>query len=313
MSTLFRYSLLLVGLLTTSFVYAQPAANQLAPTTSDTSLLWRISGRELAEPSYLFGTIHMIPAEDYFLPSTVANALSTSRAVAFEIDPRDMEDPSALFGIIGKINMLNDTTLNDLLSEADYKVVNDYFEEAGLPMVMFKRMKPLFLSAMVGEDMSKMMGGGMGTESGIKSYELELTRLAEAGKKDISGLETMEFQLSLFDSIPYKAQAQMLLEAVKADSGVEEKGENQFQQMVAMYKRQAIFEMANMIHEEGASTSRFEELLLTRRNQSWIKPMQELMSTGTAFFAVGAGHLAGDQGVIALLRQSGYSVEAIYE
>lgn len=313
MSNIIRYGLFAFGLLIASMVAAQPAAAKLAPTASDTTLLWRISGNDLSSPSYLFGTIHMIPAEDYFLPQTVSSALSKSQTVAFEIDPRDMENPAALISIMGKINMLNDTSLNDLLSEADYQIVADYFENAGLPMIMFKRMKPLFLSAMVGQDMSKMMGGGLGGNSEIKSYELELTRLAEAGQKEIGGLETMEFQLSLFDSIPYKAQAQMLLEAVKADSGTDGTGEDQFAQMVNMYKRKAIAEMAGMIKEESESIGRFEELLLTRRNQNWIDPMQKLMRSGSAFFAVGAGHLAGDMGVIKLLREAGYSVEGIYE
>lgn len=310
MSILTRMTPLALLLFCCQFLVAQPATS-LAPSKTDTSLLWRISGQKLSESSYLFGTIHMIPAEDYFLPTTVADALLDSEQVAFEIDPRDMEDPTMLMRLINRINMRNDTSLNDLLSEDDYRIVADYFEKAGIPMMLFKRMKPLFLSAMVGQDMNDLMGG-LGGSNKIKSYELELTRLAEASSKKISGLETMEFQLSLFDSIPYGAQAQMLLEAIKSDSGVEG-GDDQFAQMVALYKRQAVAEMANMISEESSEVSRFEELLLTRRNQNWIAPMGEMMQEKSSFFAVGAGHLAGEQGVIALLRQAGYTVEAIFE
>lgn len=312
MYRILTYALLLVSFALSSVVSAQPA-KALAPTTSDTSLLWRISGNGLESDSYLFGTIHMIPAEDYFLPQTVMDALAGSSNVAFEIDPRDMENPAMLMSIMGRINMRNDTSLNDLLTEEEYTVVTNYFEKAGLPMMIFKRMKPLFLSAMVGQDMGDLMGGGgLSGNGGIKSYEMELTRIAEAGKKEISGLETMEFQLGLFDSIPYGAQAKMLLEAVKADSEGSE-GDDQYAQMIKMYKRQAIVEMATMIQDESSDVSHFEELLLTRRNLSWIDPMGELMRKQPSFFAVGAGHLAGDQGVITLLREAGYTVQAVYE
>lgn len=285
------------------------AAQSLAPTTTDTTLLWRISDNGLEKASYLFGTIHMIPAADYFLPATVESALAASDRVAFEIDTREMENPATIFSLMGKMNMLNDTTLEDLLTKEEYATVTAHFEKAGLPMMLFERMKPMFLSAMIGQDM-KDLAGGFGEAKAIKSYEMELTEMAKTGKKEILGLETIEFQLSLFDSIPYIVQAEMLVSAINSESDPE--ADDQFTQMVDMYKRRAVAEMASMISEESADSGNFEELLLTKRNISWIAPMQELMTQGTTFFAVGAGHLGNDKGVIALLRSEGYSVEPVY-
>lgn len=286
-------------------------AQSMAPTNADTSLLWRISGNELKQPSYLFGTIHMIPAEDYFLPATVESALAASKRVAFEIDTREMENPALLFTLMGKMNMRNDTTLKDLLTQEDYQTVAGHFKKVGLPMMLFERMKPMFLSAMVGQDISDLAGGfGGDGGQGVKSYEMELTQLAKTGKKEILGLETIDFQLSLFDSIPYGVQADMLVSAIKAEADPE--ADDQFMQMVDMYKRRAVAEMASMISAETSDSGNFEELLLTKRNQSWVSPMQDLMSTATTFFAVGAGHLGNEQGVIALLRGKGYTVEPVY-
>lgn len=285
------------------------SAQGLAPTSSDTTLLWRISNNGLAQVSYLFGTIHLIPADDYFLPATVETALAKSDRVAFEIDTREMENPATIFSLMSKINMRNDTTLKDLLSAEDYKSVAAHFEEIGLPMMLFERMKPLFLSAMVGQDL-KDLAGGLGDATASKSYEMELTELAKAGNKEILGLETIEFQMSLFDSIPYAVQADMLVRAIQASSNPE--ADDQFAQMVDMYKRRAVAEMATMISEESADSGNFEELLLTKRNASWIASMQELMAKSTTFFAVGAGHLGSEKGVIALLREAGYVVEPVY-
>lgn len=280
-----------------------------APTAKDTSLLWRISGQGLPEDSYLFGTIHLIPAADYFLPATVIRAINDVEQVAFEIDPSDMENPMMLFQLMSKINMKDGLGLKDLLSEADYLLVSDYFKQAGLPFFLFEKMKPMFLASMVGQDMSQL-GGGLGGDSGIKSYELELNSIAKAGEKDISGLETMDFQLSLFDSISYDFQAKMLVDAVKAADQLE--GDDQFAQMVDMYKRQAVSEMAEMVIEEGDEEGRFEEMLLTSRNANWIPQMQKMMAEKAALFAVGAGHLGSEKGVIALLRAQGYEVTPVY-
>jgi uncharacterized protein YbaP (TraB family) len=293
-----------------------PAASPLAPTTTDTTLLWRISAPGVEAPSYLYGTIHLIPEEDYFLPNTVVAALNESAEVVFEIDPRDMQNPAKIMGLFNKINMRGDTSLEDLLPKAQYDSVEAYFSDSGLPFFLFKKMKPLFLSAMVGQDMQAMGQGGGMAAGGMKSYEMELTEIAQKADKEISGLETMEFQLSLFDSIPYSAQAMMLFEAVKADmGGAEDGGPNQLDEMVAMYKRKAVAEMANSISDETAGVARFEELLLTKRNKNWIPMIRDAMEAqggGSLLFAVGAGHLGGEQGVIALLRGAGLTVEPVY-
>jgi uncharacterized protein YbaP (TraB family) len=272
------------------------------------SLLWRISNPDNATASYLYGTIHMIPAEDYFLTEGTKTALAAADKVYFEIDMRSMNDPMALMPVMNRIMMNNDTTLEDLLTEAQYDSVAAHFESIGMPFFLLKRMKPMFLTAMVSEDMNPDGGFGSGE---IKSYEMELMALAEADKKEIGGLETIEFQLGLFDAIPYRAQAQMLYEAIISE---QTGGAASFDQMVEMYKAQDIEGMVQMMGEDGnlpGGLGGYEDILLDKRNASWIAPMREQMAEGPVFFAVGAGHLGGPRGVIALLREAGYTVEPV--
>jgi len=293
-----------------------PIRAGLVPGVNDTSLLWKISTPGIAQPSYLFGTIHLIPENDYFLPNKVIAAMNDTEEVIFEIDPRDMQNPAKLMGLMTKINMRGDTSLEDLLPAEQYAEVEAYFTESGLPFFIFKKMKPLFLSAMVGQDMAAMADGGGMDGGGMKSYELELTKLAEAGSKEIGGLESMEFQLSLFDSIPYRAQAMMLYQAVESDqAGGTGDSPNEMDELVALYRRQAVAEMASTISKESEGVSRFEELLLTKRNENWVPQIRENINAADAggkFYAVGAGHLGGARGVIALLRGAGITVEPIY-
>ncbi len=283
------------------------------PTANDTSLLWEITGDGAERPSYLFGTIHLIPREDYFLESSVVRALNESDEVLFEIDPREMQDPTVMMGLMTKITMRGDTSLEDLLSPERYDSVADYFNASGLPMFMLQKMKPMFLSSMVGQDLSQGNPFGGGGEGGMKSYEFELSDIATSADKPISGLETMEFQLSLFDSIPYGVQAEMLYQAVRDDLNNEMGGtDSQLDQMVAMYRRRAVAEMSQLITDESAGFGNFEELLVVRRNEKWVPIIRDRLTTTPSLYAVGAGHLGGERGVIALLRAEGLRVEPVY-
>ena len=104
-------------------LFAQPVEQSFTPTQEENNLLWEISGKGLAAPSYLYGTIHMIPAENYFLTEATKAAFDKSTRIAFEIDTEEMTNPAAIMGLLGKMYMNNDTTMADLLTEEDYEIV----------------------------------------------------------------------------------------------------------------------------------------------------------------------------------------------
>ena len=268
------------------------------------ALLWKVERDDMPQPSYLFGTIHMIPKEDFFLPTGLEEAFEKSSDVVFEIDLDDMSGIGSLMGMLTNLLMKDGVTLSKLLTKEEYNEVAAYFENMGLPMVMLNKAKPMFLSmlAEVNMDPSSMQS------EDIVSYEMELYEKAQTAKKDVAGLETMKYQMSLFDSIPYKDQAMMLLDAVRGTS----LESDLFESTVALYKSQNIEEMVKMISSsETGEVSTYENVLLRNRNQNWIPVMSKMMSDGPVFFAVGAGHLAGQTGVITLLRKEGYKLSPV--
>lgn len=288
----------------------QPAAASSVPT--EKALLWEISGKDLKKSSYLFGTIHIISREDYFFTPAMEKALKSTESAVFEIDMEDMTDFSKIMGMLSSMYMKDNKRLRDLLTDEEYSVVENHFQKMGLPLAFLERIKPMFLSMMAGggED---MMGFGMNgdTSSSMVSYEMQIMDKAKAQQKDIAGLETMEFQMSLFDSIPYDAQAKMLLSSIQAEKS--EEGEGQLEQMVKLYKDQDIQGMQLIMKDDPDALGGYEELLLQKRNRNWIPVMSEMMAGGPIFFAVGAGHLGGEQGVISLLRQAGYQLKPVTE
>jgi uncharacterized protein YbaP (TraB family) len=269
----------------------------------ENGLLWSITGNGLEQPSYLYGTIHMIDSDDFFLPNGTLEAFSATERVVFEIDMDMMNDMSAQFSMLMGVMMADGTTLGELLSEEDYAFVKKEFDELGLPMFLLERMKPMFLTIFAGGDFSpeQFTGGN------IKSYEMEFMAMAEEQSKETGGLESVEFQMSIFDSIPYKAQADMLVESLRSSDN----GEDQLKEMVELYKKQDLNGLNDMLNSEGETLMEYDHIILEGRNRAWIPVMDEMMKEKPTFFAVGAGHLAGETGVIHLLRAEGYQLRPI--
>ncbi len=268
------------------------------------ALLWKISGNGLAQASYLFGTIHMIEASDFFLPEGTLTAMDQTTKVIFEIDMTELNEPMKLMPLMQKAFMKGDTTLADLMTEEDYQLTKDHFSKMGLPLFFLERIKPMFLTVFASGDFDPT-----GLKSGkMKSYEVEFASMAESAGKQIGGLETIEYQISIFDSVPYKDQADMLIDAIKAS----DTESNMFQDMVDLYKTQDIDGLYQMMQGDE-TVEEYEDVLLIDRNQNWIPLMVQEIQEQPTFFAVGAGHLGGSKGVLSLLRQAGYSVEGITE
>lgn len=282
----------------------QTTGSNVSPAIPKTenSLLWEISGKNLKQPSYLYGTIHMIGKEDFFLTDATKEAFTKTNKVTFEINMEDMTDMSKIMPLMMKAFMNGDTTLKDLLTAEEYDQVADYFEQMGLPMMFLDRIKPMFLSALTSGGDVNIMDGGANAD--IKSYEIELMEMAKIENKAIDGLETAEYQMSMFDSIPYKVQAKMLVESLNAQGS----GEDELAKLVKLYKEQNLEGMQQLMKDDEQGIGKYEDLLLIGRNKNWIPIMAQMMLVQPTFFAVGAGHLGGEQGVVALLRMEGYTV-----
>lgn len=285
----YLFSLLLAGLV------GLTAGAQL-----DNTLLWRISGKDLAKPSYLFGTIHMLCADDIELSDSLKTAIGQADRVYLELD---MDNMLEMMGAIKHMKMRNDTTLSDLLTAAEYEKVKTFFNDKGgiIPFSMIESYKPMLAA-------STLMEQALDCDNMIAMEQLIMKESKKAGK-GIKGLETMAYQLSIFDSIPYTLQAKELLKMVESSDDMAAKKE--MQALTDAYRSQQLGRLEELTNEEDMGIARFTELLLHNRNRNWVRKLQTLMPEGPLVIAVGAGHLPGDLGVINLLRKAGYKVEPV--
>lgn len=287
----------------TVFLFACSAQkkNINAETEIPKTLLWKISGKGIEHPSYLFGTIHMLCKDDALLSDSLKAAIKNSSQVYFEVD---MDNLFEMMGAMTKMKMRNDTTLSDLLSKADYNKVKDYFNEKGglLPFSVIEKYKP-FLAA------STMMEGNMPCEESL-AMEQVIMQEAVKDKKKINGLETLTYQLSIFDSIPYRTQANLLLKYI--ESGQDSKDAmREYNELLKAYKDQDLNKLEKLTRDDDMGIANFEDLLLYNRNRNWVKKLSTLLLDKPLTIAVGAGHLPGNQGLLNLLRKEGFTVEPV--
>ena len=264
------------------------------------SLLWEVSGNGLKKPSYLYGTIHMICKEDASLGDSLLSAIQRSDRVYFEVD---MDNLMEMLSAFKDFKMRNDTTLADLLSKEDYEKVKEFMETKSglLPFSQLETYKPMLASSL-------LMESGIGCEQAVAMEQLIMEE-AKRNKKRIDGLETMSYQASIFDSIPYKLQAEQLLKYVN-DGGSRSEADKQFEEMIEAYKAQDIEKMGEFVQEEDG-LGNYGDILIYNRNRNWVEKLKKLMPDKSLTVAVGAGHLAGEKGLIKLLRKAGYTVKPV--
>lgn len=286
-------------LLASPLAHAQKTAKLVksAPAVAATkSLLWEISGNKLAKPSYLFGTIHLLCADDLKVSEAVKTAVANSQQVALELD---MDSPTMAQEMQSMLMLPAGQTVQGCMTKEEYAAVSDYYtNELKMPFAQMGGMKPFILSTLL---YPKMLGCTTG------SYEMTLVGMAKAKQMEVIGLETVAEQLGLFDKIPCEKQARMLSDLVtkRADA------QQEFRALIQLYQAQDVEGLLKMSMDSKFGMEEFEDMLLTSRNKRWIPLMAQQAASKPTFFAVGAAHLGGPSGVLALLRQQGYQVKPI--
>jgi len=275
---------------------AQPQP-KLSSGKDDNSLLWEISGKGLKQPSYLFGTFHMMCKEDIQFSNNLLSAIQASKEVYFEMD---LDDASNTLGAMFFMNMKDGKTLRDFFTADEFLKLDTYFRDSlRTSLKTFQKMKPSFLEAFL---YPKMMPC-----KNMSGVEQELLKIAAKDKKEIKGFETIAFQASVFDSIPYDVQAKSLLKTIDSIDAYKV----QFDKMVKVYKTQQIDQLEAMFTDETFGIKDGLDVLLDKRNLNWVEQLKTILPNNNIFMAVGAGHLVGKKGLIELLRKEGYQVRPI--
>ncbi len=275
--------------------------SQSVQKQTNKTLLWQISGNGLEIPSYIYGTIHLLCEEDAILSDSLVYAIENTDRVYMEVD---LDNLFEMFGALRQMKMRNDTTLKDLLTPEEYIQVKNFIEskKSILPFSVLETYKPLLAS-------STLLESGLPCGIPVAMEQIIMKEAKQRGKS-IEGLETMSYQMSIFDSIPYKIQAEQLLKYTKS-TGDKSEAEKELNEMMEAYKDQDLEKLEAIIRKSENGMEKYENLLLFNRNRNWVKKLKTILQDKSVTIAVGAGHLPGEQGLINLLRKEGFKVRPI--
>jgi uncharacterized protein YbaP (TraB family) len=168
-----------------------------------------------------------------------------------------------------------------------------------MDITMFEQMKPVALETLFSTNTNSLCDSP-------QSYENNIMTEAKKQNKEIVGLETVSEQLDLFDNLPIDTVIKDIMAVVNGKAT----DENEYQKLVTVYKKQDLPALYKYIKESGELDKDLGGFL-DARNEKWVPKMITLMDSHAMFFAVGAGHLYGENGLIALLRRAGYTVTAL--
>jgi hypothetical protein len=264
---------------------------------------WRLVGRDGGE-IVLLGSMHMLRASDHPLPAAVDQLVDRAETVVMEIDLDDIEAAGQQRLILEKAVLPQGTVLADVIDAELYGILENDTAEVGLDLAQLARFEPWFLAmTMLEIGMNKV---GFTSARGIEQYVLGRTR---AGGKEVLGLETLEFQLGIFDAMTPELQeqflAQTLTELAEAETA-----------MNAMADAWAAGELEPLSEELLASFDEFPGLydtLVTERNEKWVVQLEDMLDDRKRYLVVvGALHLVGRDNVIDRLQARGHAVERIH-
>ncbi len=285
-------------------------------TPNGQGLLWKIE-RAGVRPSYLYGTMHMTDDRLTTLPGPVADVLDDAKTVALEIG-EVLDESKMTMEVIKNIRLMAFTdgrTIESVLSPPEIKLLKTKLNDLNMPYAASRIMKPWFVMLSMALPKCELAR----QKAGLKALNASIALTAKNNGSKIIGLETVKEQFSAFASLSIKDQKVMLLNSLHMGHLLND----QIETMTQLYLQRRIAALwqfslhmshkyAKATKEEFAALKNFERVLIIKRNQVMSLRAQPLINKGNLFMAVGALHLPGKDGLVALLRKAGYKLSVVY-
>lgn len=293
----FRRGLAMLGLA------ALASGAAAAPATAATArpALWQVADRDTT--IYLFGTIHLLPKNYPWRTAKFDKAVAGSQTLVVETIV-DNANPQALAGEMARLGFRAGLPpLATRVAPEKRALLEAAVAKTGIPRVAYDRMETWAAAFMLLGTQFKDLG--LTGEAGVEAV---LRKAFTGAGKPVGQLETNAEQLGLFDRLPESAQRALLEGAI--DSPAEMRG--QFNEMLMSWARGDVVAIGKTFNEDLSGSPELREALLKRRNVNWSNWVKRRMAApGSVFVAVGAGHLAGPDSVVAMLKRDGYRVRRV--
>lgn len=267
---------------------------------TENSLFWKISGKGIDKPSYLFGTYHLLNGGYLSQIPEVNKAFERADGIVVETEL----DSSKMFQMMS-LMVMSDKKLSDLVSEEEYAMITHEVEKTtGASMDMLAQFKPVSITFML--TVAYALGDGQSELNKYDGPPLDnyFARVGRKNEKPIETFETMEEQFRIvFDHDPVEEQARQLVAFVRSKEDMVQAQSD----LLRMYLAQDL-DGLHKLYKKYEKQFGDASYLLDDRNVKWMKKLPAMIAKGNQFIAVGALHLTSDVGLVHLLRKSGYTL-----
>ncbi len=283
------------------FIVALNLAAADKPKTSGPSSVW--AAEKDGHTIYLAGTIHLLREKDYPLPDVFEQAYKDSSKLIFELPPNSEGNGEIVLRMRKLGTYPEGAQLADQLSADTLKRVQEWSDKNDYPMSAITRYRPWFLSLTI----AAIEYQALGAESG-RGLDAWFEKRAAADKNPGAGLETVEYQLTLFASLPDKMQEQLLLQTLSETATMKK----DYEDMIASWRGGDMEKLQEFLYRDADKFPELMQEFLVKRNITWVAPLMNYLEKGERVMVlVGAGHLGGKTGLLELLKAQGCSIRQL--
>ncbi len=263
--------------------------------------LWKISSK--TNTVYLLGSVHVLKQDAYPLDMSIEKAYENSQQLFFEINLDEVEAQKLQQLMIAEGTYLDGRTIKDTLSQQTYELAKKKLADQGLNIEQFKQLKPWLLAITIEANELQLLG--FDQSQGIDNY---FYKRAKKDKKRIEGFETAEYQLTLLSDMPASMQEAQLLQTMKELGDVS----NEVNTLIQAWKSGNEKALNTILLKSFQEYPDVYQRLITDRNINWLPKIESFIGQKeNTMIIVGAAHLVGKDGIIAMLKQHGYQVDQL--
>lgn len=284
---------------------------------ANAQLMYKISGNGLEKPSYIIATHHLANTGFVNRIPGVKEALTNTEQVYGELAWDDMNNPDSVKYMQSAMTLPGGDTLKDVLTTEQYTRLNAYLKKTmqvdlSSPQVEAKmgHMTPMAMTTQL--TLISFMMKHMGEFDPTNTFDQYFQAQAKKNNEYVGGLETVAFQTeTLFRSFPMSRQVELLMCFLDHTAFIEEMNEKMANAFYAKDLDALKAAMDEKLNNSCDNKPEEDDLLINNRNADWLKKMPTIMAAKPTFFAVGAGHLPGEKGILEGLKKLGYTVEGV--
>lgn len=271
----------------------------IAQAAEARTFMWKVSrGQQIV---YLVGSVHLLSQDFYPLNPAMESAFKESDLLVEEVDLAELLSPDAQLSVLTRGMLPAGRSLDQVVSPATFGQVSKRLTNMGMPVEPLKRFKPWALAlTLLGIEWQR---AGFDPELGLDKHFYDLAR---SESKPIRGLETADYQISRFDNMTFEQQDKLLAQTLR-DIDTETANVTK---LAEAWKSGDGAGVERIVLQDLKSDPQMYERLLLERNRAWLPQIEGLFSRrGRTFVVVGAAHVIGPDGLLAMLRAKGYTIE----